>query len=160
MPMASQRTRSRMGDRQSLSLLMMMLCLMMPAASQVQRQLPFQFHPSPDHVVLAHKNQPLLLNCSVTSSREPSQTWWRFESEDIPTNDQRRVLKPDGSLFIKKFLFHRKSKKSSNATLDTAASRKNDEGRYFCIVKNSAGAVVTQPIRVVGSSKSSFGYNT
>ena len=153
--MALQRDRSRNGVRSGGEVLpLLMLCVasvMMPAVASPVLHLPFQFHPSPDHLVVAHKNQPLLLNCSVTSSQESARTWWRFESEDIPVSDQRRVLRPDGSLFIKKFLFHRKSKKGSNATQD---SRKNDEGRYFCIVRNDAGAVISQPIRVVGASKS------
>jgi hypothetical protein len=134
---------------------------MIPAAShvndkqQLQLHLPFHFHPlSPDNL-LAHKNKPLQLDCPITSSSSsgPALISWHFESEDIPSGDQRRVTEQNGTLVIKKFLLHRKSKKGNTTTQDNVPNRKNDEGRYFCTVRNDVGAVVSRPIHVFGISK-------
>lgn len=133
---------------------------MIPAATHVhnkqQLHLPFHFHPLSEDNVLAQKNKPLQLNCPVTSSSSssgPARISWHFESEDIPANDQRRIIEQNGSLLIKKFLLHRKSKKNSNTTQENVPNRKNDEGRYFCIARNDVGAVVSRPIHVIGVSE-------
>lgn len=120
--------------------------------------LTLHFTELPQPVVFAQKNQPLTLNCSATTAHGPVKVSWRKvsfdtnESEDISLSDTRRVTRPDGSLFIKKFLLHRKSKKGANST-NLQENRRSDEGRYFCIIRNPAGALISPSIRVIGISK-------
>ena len=138
--------------------------------------------------IYAQRGDTITLNCSGTSTLSSSSlsstattslvpssssttqlfTSWRFEGEDIPPKDSRRILHSNGSLSITKFSPSRKRRRtkfllrslpsSSSWTLKDLAgrstsddSKKWDEGRYFCVIKNSEGALLSRPIDIIAS---------
>ena len=91
-----------------------------------------EFLTQPDDVI-AVRNSALWLNCtaagSVAVKAENITYTWLKDSQVV--NDARRVVLPNGTLFIKRVI----AKKQP---------RRSDEGTYECIARNHIGAIISR----------------
>jgi hypothetical protein len=153
-----------------------------------RKQIPkvdLKFTSTSPAVLFAQTGESIILNCSgiiltssshsinesVPQTKSTVNTSWRFEEEDIPLNDSRRITRHDGSLTIKNF--RRRSRKSYSRagnqrklqSLDNTLTqdsrsyelKKYDEGRYFCLIKNpSTGrSLLSPPTDVIFANRES-----
>ena len=95
-----------------------------------------EFLTQPDNVI-AVRNSALWLNCTAAGSvaveadvkAENITYTWLKDSQVV--NDARRVVLPNGTLFIKRVI----AKKQP---------RRSDEGTYECIARNHIGAIISR----------------
>ncbi|XP_022249211.1 protogenin-like isoform X2 [Limulus polyphemus] len=119
----------------SLSVFITIFNTVIKASSSINLTLGFTEHPVPP--VIAQRNQPLLVNCTVFSEPEygPAHVSWFYQGHEI--DDSRRQVLQNGSLYFDRVLYQRRP------------SGKKDEGDYTCLVQNNVGAFHSSPVRLV-----------
>ena len=100
---------------------------------------------APHHVIVERKS-PLLLNCSVVTSKTfgPLEFRWKKNGEFLELDRRIQILQ-NGSLFFRRIV-HRKRREN----------RSSDEGLYECVAGNSKGRVVARRVRVEVAGKCHF----
>lgn len=98
------------------------------------------------HHVIVEKKSPLLLNCSVVTSKTfgPLEFRWKKNGEFLDL-DRRIQIFQNGSLFFRRIV-HRKRREN----------RLSDEGLYECVAGNSKGRVVARRVRVEVAGRCHF----
>ena len=90
---------------------------------------------------MAIKNEPFLLNCTVSSDSEHGEvaniTWHKDGSL---VNDARRSVMNNGSLYFQRFIAKRQR-------------GRNDEGYYECVARNHIGTILSRKALIQVASK-------
>lgn len=93
---------------------------------------PLRFRQEPTYTV-AHKNEPVRLNCGVDGTPPPSRFTWEKDGQAIIA-DSRRRIEPSGALLIKRIIHTREYKP--------------DVGEYQCFASSSSGRIASHKVHL------------
>jgi hypothetical protein len=90
--------------------------------------------------VIAVKNSPLWLPCTVDSSQDGGTVSYSWQHDGEAVSDSRLTVLPNGTLYIPRVI-HKVNKGRS------------DEGQYRCYVGNDDGIIFSRPAKVTVAGK-------
>lgn len=93
------------------------------------------------YTIIAQKNSPLYVNCSVSSKADIKSFFWKKNGNPIVSRSRIKI-QSNRSLYFREVVHRRKKGK-----------KRNDEGIYECFVENEYGTVLATRVRLQVAGK-------